>query len=55
MTGINTHLVQAGLEQHAKLRAHVPLKGAVIVNGTGKSFTLEIPPCNRETEVIAVW
>ncbi|NWY52270.1 VIT1 protein, partial [Chionis minor] len=50
--GINTHMIQAGLEAHTKLNAHVPVNVVATVHMKEKSVKIEIPPCKDETNII---
>jgi len=52
--GINTNMIQAGLESHTKMNAHVPLNVVATVHMKEKNVRLEIPPCKDETNVITV-
>ncbi|NXF79640.1 VIT1 protein, partial [Sclerurus mexicanus] len=52
--GINTHTIQAGLEAHTKMNAHVPVNVVATVNLKEKSIKFEIPPCKDETNIISV-
>ncbi|NXN76786.1 VIT1 protein, partial [Himantopus himantopus] len=52
--GINTHMVQAGLEAHTKMNAHVPVNVVASVNMKEKNIKIEIPPCKDETNIITV-
>lgn len=52
--GINTRLVQAGLEAHAKVNVNLPLNVAATIHIKEKSFKFEIPPVNQETNVITL-
>lgn len=52
--GINTHMVQAGLEAHTKMNAHVPVNVIATVHMKEKNIKIEIPPCKDETNIITV-
>ncbi|KAM6066457.1 vitellogenin-1-like [Chlamydotis macqueenii] len=52
--GINTHMIQAGLEAHTKVNAHVPVNVVAIVQMKEKNIKIEIPPCKDETNIITV-
>ncbi|KAM6327412.1 vitellogenin-1-like [Podargus strigoides] len=52
--GINTHMIQAGLEAHTKVNAHVPVNVVATVQMKEKSIKIEIPPCKDETNIITV-
>ncbi|KFV05702.1 Vitellogenin-1 [Pterocles gutturalis] len=52
--GINTHTIQAGLEAHAKINAHVPVNVVATVQMKEKNIRIEIPPCKDETNIITV-
>lgn len=52
--GINTHIVQAGLEAHTKINAHVPVNVVVTVQMKEKNIKIEIPPCKDETNIITL-
>ncbi|KAM6128684.1 LOW QUALITY PROTEIN: vitellogenin-1-like [Phoenicopterus ruber ruber] len=52
--GINTHMIQAGLEAHTKMNAHVPVNVVATVHMKEKNIKIEIPPCKDETNVITV-
>ncbi|KFP51004.1 Vitellogenin-1, partial [Cathartes aura] len=52
--GINTHMVQAGLEAHTKMSAHVPVNVVATVHMKEKNIKIEIPPCKDETNIINV-
>ncbi|KFQ39222.1 Vitellogenin-1 [Mesitornis unicolor] len=50
--GINTHMVQAGLESHTKMNAHVPVNVVAAVQMKEKNIKIEIPPCKDEMNII---
>uniref|UniRef100_A0A8C6JCQ0 Uncharacterized protein n=1 Tax=Melopsittacus undulatus TaxID=13146 RepID=A0A8C6JCQ0_MELUD len=52
--GINTHIVQAGLEAHSKINAHVPVNVVATVQMKEKNIKIEIPPCKDETNIITL-
>ncbi|KAM9280497.1 LOW QUALITY PROTEIN: vitellogenin-1-like [Cariama cristata] len=52
--GINTHMIQAGLEAHTKMNAHVPVNVVATVHMKEKNIKIEIPPCKDETNIITV-
>ncbi|NWS51043.1 VIT1 protein, partial [Chunga burmeisteri] len=52
--GINTHTIQAGLEAHTKMNAHVPVNVVATVHMKEKNIKIEIPPCKDETNIITV-
>ncbi|NWX76109.1 VIT1 protein, partial [Alca torda] len=52
--GINTHMIQAGLEAHTKMNAHVPVNVVATALMKEKNIKIEIPPCKDETNVITV-
>lgn len=52
--GINTNTIQAGLEAHTKVNAHVPVNVVATVNMKEKNIKVEIPPCKDETNVFTV-
>ncbi|NXO54005.1 VIT1 protein, partial [Aramus guarauna] len=52
--GINTHMIQALLEAHTKMNAHVPVNVVATVHMKEKNIKIEIPPCKDETNVITV-
>ncbi|NXK02955.1 VIT1 protein, partial [Herpetotheres cachinnans] len=52
--GINTHMIQAGLEAHTKMNAHVPVNVVATVHMKDKNIKIEIPPCKDETNIITV-
>ncbi|NXT21335.1 VIT1 protein, partial [Syrrhaptes paradoxus] len=52
--GINTHMIQAGLEARAKINAHVPVNVVAAVQMKEKNIRIEIPPCKDETNIITV-
>ncbi|PKU44577.1 vitellogenin-1-like [Limosa lapponica baueri] len=52
--GINTHIIQAGLEAHTKMNAHVPVNVVATAHMKEKNIKIEIPPCKDETNIIAV-
>uniref|UniRef100_A0A8C0F8J8 Phosvitin n=1 Tax=Bubo bubo TaxID=30461 RepID=A0A8C0F8J8_BUBBB len=52
--GINTHMVQAGLEAHTEVNAHVPVNVVATVHMKEKNIKIEIPPCKDETNIITV-
>ncbi|KFV46604.1 Vitellogenin-1 [Tyto alba] len=52
--GINTHIIQAGLEAHTKMDAHVPVNVVATVYMKEKNIKIEIPPCKDETNIITV-
>lgn len=52
--GINTQMVQAGLEAHTKMNAHVPVNVVATVHMKEKNIKIEIPPCKDETNIFSV-
>ncbi|XP_062467267.1 vitellogenin-1-like [Pezoporus occidentalis] len=52
--GINTYIVQAGLEAHTKINAHVPVNVVATVQMKEKYIKIEIPPCKDETNIITL-
>uniref|UniRef100_A0A672ULS7 Uncharacterized protein n=1 Tax=Strigops habroptila TaxID=2489341 RepID=A0A672ULS7_STRHB len=52
--GINTHMIQAGLEAHTKINAHVPVNVVATVQMKEKNIKIEIPPCKDETNIITL-
>lgn len=52
--GINTHVIQAGLEAHTKMNAHVPVNVIATVLMKEKNIKIETPPCKDETNIITV-
>ncbi|NXJ51847.1 VIT1 protein, partial [Spizaetus tyrannus] len=52
--GINTHMIQAGLEAHTKMSSHVPVNVVATVLMKEKNIKIEIPPCKDETNIITV-
>ncbi|NWW92266.1 VIT1 protein, partial [Rhynochetos jubatus] len=52
--GINTRMVQAGLEAHTKMNAHIPVSVVATVHMKEKNIKIEIPPCKDETNIITV-
>nr|XP_056700731.1 vitellogenin-1-like [Euleptes europaea] len=52
--GIRNSLLQAGLEEYARLTVNLPVKAAVSMNFTDKRFKLEIPPCKEETNLFSL-
>uniref|UniRef100_A0A8B9PXA8 Phosvitin n=1 Tax=Apteryx owenii TaxID=8824 RepID=A0A8B9PXA8_APTOW len=52
--GINTRMIQAGLEAHTKMNAHVPVNVVATAHMKEKSIKVEIPPCKEETNIITV-
>ncbi|XP_056211423.1 vitellogenin-1-like [Falco biarmicus] len=52
--GINTRTIQAGLEAHTKMNAHVPVNVVATVYMKDKNIKIEIPPCKDETNIITV-
>ncbi|NXV92269.1 VIT1 protein, partial [Calonectris borealis] len=52
--GINTHIIQAGLEAHTKMNAHVPVNVVATIHMKEKNIKIEIPPCKDETNIITV-
>ncbi|NXJ74285.1 VIT1 protein, partial [Trogon melanurus] len=52
--GINTRMIQAGLEAHTKINAHVPVNVVATVQMKEKNVKIEIPPCKDETDIITV-
>lgn len=49
--GINTHLIQAGIEFHAKLHTLVPLKFTAKIDLKAKNMKVETTPCQQENEL----
>ncbi|CAN8217472.1 unnamed protein product [Coccothraustes coccothraustes] len=52
--GINTHTVQAGLEERTKVNAHVPVNVVATIQPKEKNIKIEIPPCKDETDVVTI-
>ncbi|XP_068879342.1 vitellogenin-1-like isoform X2 [Aphelocoma coerulescens] len=52
--GINTHTVQAGLEAHTKMNAHVPVNVVATIQMREKNVKIEMPPCKDETNIISI-
>ncbi|NWH60462.1 VIT1 protein, partial [Geococcyx californianus] len=52
--GINTQMIQAGLEARTQMTAHVPVNVVAAVQVKEKNVKIEIPPCKEETNVITV-
>ncbi|XP_074954089.1 vitellogenin-1-like isoform X3 [Phalacrocorax aristotelis] len=52
--GTNTHMIQAGLEAHTKVNAHVPVNVVATVHMKEKNIKTEIPSCKDETNIITV-
>ncbi|KAJ7410124.1 hypothetical protein WISP_110911 [Willisornis vidua] len=52
--GINTRTIQAGLEAHTKMNAHVPVNVVAAVNVKEKNIKIELPPCKDETNIISI-
>lgn len=52
--GINTNMIQAGLEAHIKVNAHVPVNVVATVQMKERSIKAEIPSCKEETNLITV-
>lgn len=52
--GINTRMIQALLEAHTKMNAHVPVNVVATVHMKEKNIKIEIPPCKDETNIITV-
>ncbi|NWW52301.1 VIT1 protein, partial [Pedionomus torquatus] len=52
--GINTHMIQAGLEAHTTMNAHVPVNVVATAHMKEKNIKVEIPPCKDETNIITV-
>ncbi|NXG06317.1 VIT1 protein, partial [Sakesphorus luctuosus] len=52
--GINTRTIQAGLEAHTKMNAHVPVNVVATVNVKEKNIKIELPPCKDETNIISI-
>ncbi|XP_008489046.2 vitellogenin-1-like [Calypte anna] len=52
--GINTQAIQAGLEAHTKMNAHVPVNLVATASMKEKNIKIEIPPCKDETNLITV-
>ncbi|XP_054020932.1 vitellogenin-1 [Dryobates pubescens] len=50
--GINTRLIQAGLEAQTEVNAYVPVNVVATVNMKEKNIKIEIPPCKDETNII---
>ncbi|XP_078501766.1 vitellogenin-A2-like isoform X2 [Lissotriton helveticus] len=49
--GINTHLIQAGIEFHAKLHTLVPLQFTAKIDLKAKNVKFETTPCQQENEI----
>ncbi|NXN29549.1 VIT1 protein, partial [Nycticryphes semicollaris] len=52
--GINTHIIQTGLEAHTKMNAHVPMNVVANAHMKEKNIKIEIPPCKDETNILTV-
>ncbi|XP_069498840.1 vitellogenin-like [Ambystoma mexicanum] len=52
--GVNTHLLQAGVEVQAKVHALFPVNLAAAVNIKAKNFKIDIVPCRQESEVMSI-
>ncbi|NWS74842.1 VIT1 protein, partial [Crotophaga sulcirostris] len=52
--GINTQMIQAGLEARTQMTAYVPVNVVATVQMKEKNVKIEIPPCKEETNVIIV-
>ncbi|KAJ1171461.1 hypothetical protein NDU88_003322 [Pleurodeles waltl] len=52
--GLNTHLIQAGMELQAKVHAMFPVNIAAAVNIKEKNFKIDIVPCHQESEIMSV-
>ncbi|NXD06927.1 VIT1 protein, partial [Nothocercus nigrocapillus] len=52
--GINTQMIQAGLEAHTKMNVHVPVNVVATINMKEKSIKVEIPACKEETNIITL-
>ncbi|KAL8178414.1 UNVERIFIED_CONTAM: hypothetical protein K2H54_046371 [Gekko kuhli] len=53
--GIRNSMLQAGLEEYAKLTVDLPVQTAdVDVNIKNRSFKLKIPPCREETNIFSL-
>ncbi|NWI52084.1 VIT1 protein, partial [Calyptomena viridis] len=52
--GINTHMIQAGLEAHTRMNAYVPVSVVATAHMKEKNIKIEIPPCKDETNIISV-
>ncbi|KAJ1171286.1 hypothetical protein NDU88_003149 [Pleurodeles waltl] len=50
--GINTHLIQAGIEFHAKVRANAPMKFTAKIDMKAKNMKIETTPCQQENELL---
>ncbi|NXA31647.1 VIT1 protein, partial [Eudromia elegans] len=52
--GINTQMIQAGLEARTKMNVHVPVNVVATANMKEKSIKVEIPACKEETNIITL-
>ncbi|RXM97975.1 Vitellogenin [Acipenser ruthenus] len=52
--GINTHVIQTGVELHAKARTTVPMKFTAKIDLKENNFKIESEPCQQETEVMSL-
>ncbi|MGH0180953.1 UNVERIFIED_CONTAM: hypothetical protein FKN15_005211 [Acipenser sinensis] len=52
--GINTHVIQTGVELHVKARTTVPMKFTAKIDLKEKNFKIESEPCQQETEVMSL-
>ncbi|KAJ1171299.1 hypothetical protein NDU88_003162 [Pleurodeles waltl] len=50
--GINTHLIQAGIEFHAKVHANAPMKFTAKIDMKACNFKVETTPCQQENELL---
>ncbi|KAJ1171302.1 hypothetical protein NDU88_003165 [Pleurodeles waltl] len=50
--GINTHLIQAGIEFHATLHTLVPLKFTAKIDLKDKNIKVETTPCQQENNLL---
>eukprot|EP00079_Xenopus_tropicalis_P024363 XP_012816966.2 PREDICTED: vitellogenin-A2-like [Xenopus tropicalis] len=50
--GVNTPVIQSGLEYHGKFRLQAPAKLTAKLDMHEKNFKIETPPCQREVELL---
>ncbi|MEE6494638.1 hypothetical protein FKM82_001823 [Ascaphus truei] len=52
--GINTHLIQSGIEFHAKVRTNLAAKFTAHLNIKEKNFKIETSPCQQENDLLVI-
>ena len=52
--GVVTPEIRAVLEANARLTVNLPVEVDIIVNIKEKTFHIELPPCEKETDIVSL-